>query len=276
MKPGGLVMNDIIRNELYNDAKKWILEAGAIIRDKINDPLIIDTKSNPNDLVTTMDKETEKYFVGKIKTKYEDHLLLSEEGFGDQVKSLDGTVWIIDPIDGTMNFVQQKRNFAISVGIYHDEVGEVGFIYDVMGDVLYSAIRGEGAYKNGVQLPPLKKHVDFDKAMIGMNHFWLCENRLVEEEVMQKLVRTIRGTRTYGSAALEFAYVAEGIMDGYLTMRLSPWDVAGGMIIVHEVGGVTTNVFGEKVNMVEKNSILVCHPSIQESIITDYILKGKK
>lgn len=269
-------MSEFNRNELYNNAKKWVLEAGANIREKINDPLTIDTKSDPNDLVTTMDKETEKYFVDKIKTNYKDHLLLSEEGFGDQVKSLEGTIWIVDPIDGTMNFVQQKRNFAISIGIYHDGVGEIGLIYNVMDDVLYCAIKGEGAYKNGVKLPPLKEQVDFNKAMIGLNHFWLCENRLVDEKVMQQLVRSIRGTRTYGSAALEFAYVAEGIIDGYLTMRLSPWDIAAGIIIVSEVGGVTTNVVGEEVNMVEKNSILVCHPSIQETIIQDYIIKGKK
>ncbi|ASK63624.1 inositol monophosphatase [Virgibacillus phasianinus] len=269
-------MNEKIRSQLYQDAKQWIKEAGTTIREKINDPLIVDTKSNPNDLVTTMDKETEKYFVNKIKTKYDDHQLLSEEGFGDKVKSLDGTVWIIDPIDGTMNFVQQKRNFAISVGIYHDGVGEIGFIYNVMDDVLYSAIKGEGAYKNGVKIPPLKEKVPFEKAMISLNHFWLCENRLVEEEVMQELVKTVRGTRTYGSAALEFAYVAEGIMDGYLTMRLAPWDIAAGIVIVNEVGGVTTNVAGEKINMLVNNSILVCHPSIQKTIIKDYIIKGKK
>lgn len=269
-------MDAVTREEVYNNAKKWILEAGATIRDKIKDPLVIDFKSNPNDLVTTMDKETEKYFVEKIKYSYSDHLILSEEGFGDQVESLDGTVWIIDPIDGTMNFVQQGRNFAISIGIYHDGIGEIGLIYNVMDDVLYSAIKGEGAYKNGVVLPDLPKHVDFDKAMIGLNHFWLCENRIVDEKVMQKLVRAVRGTRTYGSAALEFAYVAEGIMDGYITMKLSPWDIAGGMVIVNEVGGVTSNVLGEDINMVESNSILVSHPSIRDTIIYDYIQKGKK
>lgn len=269
-------MSKLNRTKLYNDAKQWILEAGATIRSKINDPLIIDTKSNPNDLVTTMDKETEKYFADKIKTTYQDHLLLSEEGFGDEVESLDGTVWIVDPIDGTMNFVQQKRNFAISIGIYHDGIGEIGLIYNVMDDVLYGAVKGEGAYKNDVKLPSLNEHVDFDKAMIGMNHYWLCENRLVDEKVMQQLVRAIRGTRTYGAASLEFAYVAEGIMDGYLTMRLSPWDVAAGIIIVREVGGITSNVFGGEVNMLEKNSILVCHPSVQDTIVQDYIIKGKK
>ncbi|WP_430786194.1 inositol monophosphatase family protein [Virgibacillus flavescens] len=269
-------MEAVKRNEVYDNAKKWILEAGATIREKIQDPLEVDFKSSPNDLVTTMDKETEKYFVEKIKDLYSDHLILSEEGFGDQVDSLEGTVWIIDPIDGTMNFVQQGRNFAISIGIYHEGVGEIGLIYNVMDDVLYSAKRGEGAYKNGEVLPDLPEHVDFNKAMIGLNHFWLCENRIVDEKVMQKLVRAVRGTRTYGSAALEFAYIAEGIMDGYITMKLSPWDIAGGMVIVNEVGGVTSTVLGEDINMVDSNSILVSHPSIRDTIINDYIKKGKK
>ncbi|WP_099157950.1 inositol monophosphatase family protein [Virgibacillus ndiopensis] len=265
-----------IRNDIFNQAKKWIREAGATIREKIDDPLTIDTKSNPKDLVTHMDKETEQFFVKQIKSTYRDHLLLSEEGFGDDLQSLDGTVWIVDPIDGTMNFVQQKRNFAISVGIYHHGIGEIGFIYNVMDDILYSAKRGEGAFKNDIQLPRLKDNVKLDESLLGLNHFWLCENRLVDEKQMQRLVREVRGTRTYGSAALEFAYVAEGIMDGYLTMSLAPWDVAAGIIIVNEVGGVTSNIMGEEVNMLERNSILTCHPAIKKSIINDFLKKGKK
>src|SRR5690625_1056791 len=263
------------KNDLFHQAKQWILEAGKIIKHKIKEPLNVKTKSNPNDLVTAVDKEIEQFFVHHIKNKYPDHFLFGEEGYGDQITTLDGTVWIIDPIDGTMNFVHQKRNFAISIGIYQDGVGEVGFIYDVMSDVLYSAKKGEGAYKDDVKLP-LLKDVKLEESMLGLNHFWLCENRLVDEQVMQKLVRKIRGTRTYGSAALEFAYVAEGIMDGYLTMSLAPWDIAAGIVIVNEVGGLTTNMIGDQVNMLEKNSVITCNPSVQESIIDDFLKKGRK
>lgn len=269
-------MDKSFRESLFNQAKKWILEAGSNIRTKINDPLTIDTKSNPNDLVTTMDKETEQYFADNIRKVYPDHFILSEEGFGDDLTSLDGTVWIIDPIDGTMNFVHQKRNFAISIGIYHDGIGEIGLIYDVISDVLYSAKKHEGAYKDDVKLDPLKQYVSLKEAMLGLNHFWLCENRLVDEQIMQSLVKQVRGTRTYGSAALEFAYVAEGIMDGYLTMSLAPWDIAAGIIIVNEVGGVTTNIHGEQVNMLEKSSIVTCNVSLKEHIIGDFLEKGRK
>lgn len=264
------------RATLFTQAKEWVLEAGERIRNKMNEPLIVDTKSNPNDLVTTVDKDTESFFAGKIKNKFPDHFILSEEGFGDNLTTLDGTVWIIDPIDGTMNFVHQRRNFAISVGIYQDGIGEIGIIYDVMADTLYSARKGGGAYKGDVKLLPLKQGVKLEEAILGLNHFWLCENRLVNEATMQGLVKKVRGTRIYGSAALEFAYVAEGILDGYLTMRLSPWDVAAGMVIVNEVGGVTSNIHGGNVNMLDENSIFTCNPIIQKNIINNYLIKGKK
>ncbi|MFS0672304.1 inositol monophosphatase family protein [Ornithinibacillus sp. 179-J 7C1 HS] len=264
------------RENIFKLAKEWVLEAGGKIRNTIDDPLEVSSKSNPNDLVTTMDKNTEKFFVNKIKTTFPDHLLLSEEGFGDDLDSLDGTVWIIDPIDGTMNFVQQKRNFAISVGVYHEGIGEIGLIYNVMEDELYSAKRGEGAFKNDKKLPLLEKGIRLEESVIGLNHFWLCENRLVDEKVMQNLVKTARGSRTYGSAALEFAYVAEGILEGYLTMGLSPWDIAAGMVIVSEVGGITTNIDGNPINMVGRNSVFVGHPDVHKRIIEDFIQKGRK
>lgn len=269
-------MDLVVRDEIYNQARAWILDAGKIIRQKINDPLEVNSKSNPNDLVTSMDQEIEKFFAANIKSCYPDHLIISEEGYGDVVTSLKGTIWIIDPIDGTMNFFHQKRNFAISIGIYNEGKGEIGLIYDVMADVLYRAKRGHGAYKNDQKLEPLSHHVDLKTAIIGLNHHWLRENRLVDETVMQRLVKTIRGARTYGSASLELAYVAEGILDGYLSMRLSPWDIAAGNILIREVDGLITNIEGNELDLLTKQSIVACHPQLHQSIIEDFLLKAKK
>src|SRR5690625_1418359 len=88
-------------DQVFHQAKKWVLEAGANIRKKINEPMVINTKSNPNDLVTETDRETEKFFADNIRGKYPKHLLLGEEGYGDNVTSLNNTIWIVDPIDGT-------------------------------------------------------------------------------------------------------------------------------------------------------------------------------
>lgn len=268
-------MIDDKRNSIYLNARAWVLEAGQQIRNQINEPRIIGTKSNPNDLVTEMDKQIEAFLVGKIKETYPEHCIIGEEGYGDELTSLEGTVWIIDPIDGTMNFVHQRKNFAISVGVFQDGVGEIGLIYDVMSDVLYHAKRSEGAYKNEEKLSTLNENLKFEESLLGMNHYFLCQNRMVDEGVMQQLIRAVRGSRTYGSAALEFAYVAEGIIDGYLSMRLAPWDIAAGIVIVNEVGGISTNLDGKPLNLLEINSLLTCNPQIQEQLLT-YIKKGRK
>ncbi len=108
--------------------------------------LIIETKSNAADLVTNMDREIEQFLIGKIKETFPHHHILGEEGYGDEVTSSDGVVWLIDPIDGTMNFVHQKRNFAISIGIYENGIGKIGLIYDPVHDELYHALKGAGAF----------------------------------------------------------------------------------------------------------------------------------
>lgn len=268
-------MNQQDRQEIYEAAKSWVYEAGKRIRAHMNEPLGIETKSNPNDLVTILDKQTEKFFVDHIKAAYPNHRIIGEEGYGDKPEDLEGTMWVIDPIDGTMNFVHQKRTFAISVGILHNGAGEIGFIYDVMNDVLYHVKRGEGAYKNDIKLPLLDKEKKLEEAIVGMNHFWLCENRIVDYHVMQQFVRKVRGTRSCGSAALELAYTAEGVQDGYLSLNLSPWDVAAGMILNQELGAITGDIDGNPWKPLERSSVLVANPAIHSSIV-EFVKKGRK
>lgn len=269
-------MDSVVREALFNHVRSWILDAGELIKERIDGPFEVSTKSNANDLVTEVDQDVERFFAKKIKQHYKDHLLLSEEGFGDDLKGTKGTIWIIDPIDGTMNFVNQKRNFAISIGIYHEGIGEIGFVYDVMANNLYSGMRNSGAFKNDEKLPMLKPSLALEQSIICLNHYWLCENRLIDEKIMQSLVKRVRGTRAYGSAALEFAHVAEGIIGAYLTMRLEPWDIAAGRIIVKEVGGKTTDIDGEEVGMLERSSIITGNPNVHNKIISEYLQNAKK
>lgn len=268
-------MNKEDREQLYEVAKKWVLEAGDRVRLQMNDPLIIHTKTSPRDLVTTVDQETERFFAMHIREEYPEHHLISEEGYGDDLAKTDGVIWIVDPIDGTTNFIHQRRNFAISLAIYIDGVGEIGFVYDVMSDCLYQAKRNNGAFKNDIKLKRLREDFTLKESVLAMNNRWLIPNKLVDIKVMEKLIREVRGTRTYGSASLEFCYVAEGIVDAYLTHSLSPWDIAAGKIIVAEVGGVTTNIDGESIDILQKNSILTCNKSVHDELINDYIKKGR-
>jgi len=150
-------------------AKQWVKEAGSFIKKSFPQTLNVQTKSNPNDLVTNIDQETEKFFIEKIKESFPDHKILGEEGFGDKIESLDGVVWIIDPIDGTMNFIHQQRNFAISLAIYCDGVGEIGLIYDVVHDELYHARLGKGAFMNNMPLPKLEQ-TEVKEAIVALNN----------------------------------------------------------------------------------------------------------
>lgn len=251
-------------------AKSLIKEAGHRIRNSFFDRIHIDSKSNANDLVTNIDREIEQFFIGQIQSDFPGHKILGEEGYGDDITSLDGVIWMLDPIDGTMNFVHQKRNFAISLGIYHEGVGVLGYIYDVVHDELYHAKKGEGAYFNDEKLPMLGDRLVSD-AVIGINARWIMPNSYFDHKKLMALVAACRGTRSYGSATMELAYVVTGRLDAYISMRLSPWDIAGGMIIAQEVGAITTNLKGIRNSLLGQDSFIVARPGLHHDIVTNYI-----
>ncbi|WP_026574739.1 inositol monophosphatase family protein [Bacillus sp. UNC438CL73TsuS30] len=259
---------------IYTLALTWVKEAGERIRSSFDQTLNIQTKSNANDLVTNMDKEIEQFFIGKIRESFPDHKILGEEGFGDELKDLEGFAWMIDPIDGTMNFIHQQRNFAISLGIYEKGIGRIGIIYDVVHDELYHAFKGKGAYLNNKVLPALSE-TNVQESIIALNATWVMKNHRIDHNLLIPLVRDARGTRSYGTAALEMIYVATGRVDAYISMRLSPWDFAGGAVIVEELGGIVTNLRGEKLDFLKKDSLLVAKPGLHQTILKDYLKEGK-
>lgn len=261
-------------HEIDTYAKTWIKEAGTKIRASFSETLNVQTKSNPNDLVTNMDKETERFFIEKIKTTFPEHSVLGEEGIEDRPEALSGIVWIIDPIDGTMNFVHQKRNFAISIGIYDQGIGQIGLIYDVVHDELYHAFKGEGAYLNESRLPRLEC-VEVKQAIIGINASWVTKNQRIDSEYLARLVQDARGTRSFGSAALEISYVVSGRIDAYISLRLAPWDIAGGKVLLEEVGGIATTLRGEPLNLNGENSVLVSKPGLHQEVLKKYLADGK-
>ncbi|MCF6136954.1 inositol monophosphatase family protein [Pseudalkalibacillus berkeleyi] len=252
----------------------WAYQAGSIIRESFKKQLTIETKSNADDLVTNMDKDVERYFIDNIRKHHPDHQILGEEGSGDDVNSLEGTVWIIDPIDGTMNFVHQQTNFAISIGVYHEGVGKVGIIYSVVNDEMFHAIAGSGAFLNDYPLSKLSE-VELEKSLIAINATWITKNKLMNPSKLIPIVDGCRGTRSYGSAAIELAFVAAGRLDAYITMRLSPWDFAAGKILIEEVGGTISTLDGTPLNLLGQNSIFAGSTSLHHHILKDYLHDSK-
>lgn len=260
--------------QLDEFAKKIIIEAGQNIRAAFSYDIEIETKSSPNDLVTNIDRETELFFIEKIKAFNPDHRILGEEGMGEKVENLEGVVWIIDPIDGTMNFVKQHRHFMITIGIYVDGVGVLGYIFDVMREDLFNAISGVGAWYNDSPLRKLQP-VKIEQAVIGINASWVTPNNRINHEKITELVRTVRGTRSYGSAAMEIAFVVSGKLDAYISMRLAPWDIGGGVIIAKEVGAIATNFNGKNFDFLSMDTFFIANPSIHQLILDKYIEEKK-
>ncbi|GKU82342.1 inositol monophosphatase family protein [Niallia sp. NCCP-28] len=255
-------------------AKEWIKEAGERIKNSFSKKLLIETKSNKNDLVTEIDKATEEFFIQNINKQYPSHRILGEEGLSSSIEDLKGVVWIIDPIDGTMNFIHMQRDFAISIGIYEDGVGKIGLIYDVVADELYHVVQGEGAYMNAMPLAPLKETA-VEEAIIGLNSTWVTENKRIDPKILAPLARDARGTRSFGSACLELAYIASGRMDAYITLRLSPWDYAAGKIMVEELGGKVTSLRNEKLDLLTQNSFFAGKPGVHKEIMEKYLHNGE-
>ncbi|MGO4887937.1 inositol monophosphatase family protein [Anaerobacillus sp. MEB173] len=267
-------MKDIDWQHIDRLAKQWVKEAGGILKESLYRKIKVESKSNQDDLVTEMDRRVEQYFIMKIKETFPEHLFLGEEGImGEEISSESGTIWIIDPIDGTTNFVHQQYNFAISVAVYHDGIGMIGIIYDVMSDELFHAIRGNGAFLNDQSLDKLQS-VPVEKAILGLNAGWIVDNEINEKNMFVPLVRSVRATRSYGSAAIEIAFVSAGRLDGYISLGLSPWDFAAGLVILHEVGGIASTIDGNPLQLLEKNTLFVGKPGFHEEVISKYIKRG--
>lgn len=247
-------------HDIKDNAEKWTRAAKEYINDQMKTNFSINTKAHQHDLVTDVDKNVEKFFLEKITYTYPNHRVMGEEGSFESVKDLDGVVWILDPIDGTINFVQQKCYFAISIGIFENGVPLVGIVYDVAGDEMFISVKGEGATLNSQPIAQLTK-TSLDESLLSFNAGWMLEERKLERLVMDS-----RGIRSYGVAALEIAYVACGRLEAYISFNLAPWDIAGGYAILQEVGGKATNYSGKKLTFLGKDTFFAANPWVYEEI----------
>jgi len=198
------------------------------------------TRKGEIDLVTEADLASQRLIVGAIQERYPDHAILSEEAPCMEGKS--EFTWLIDPLDGTINYFHGYPVFAISIAL--KEGGEItlGAVYDPLRDEFFYAQRGEGATLNdkrirvsttsGLIFSLLATGFPYQRAAIPDNN--------VPE--FSRLVTRVQGVRRGGSAALDLAYVAAGRLDGYWEMHLSPWDWAAGGLLVEEAGGVVTDL----------------------------------
>lgn len=244
-----------MNTNLVTEVKAWVYEAGEMIKEKLNSPLIVAEKSGKSDLVTNVDKETEAFFIAKIRKHYPDDQILGEEGLGDDVTDFSGRVWVIDPIDGTLNFVKQHENFCTMLAVYEDGIGQLGFIYEVMKDELLWGGRGLGVYLNEKKLDPLKD-LSLETGIISVNTQMFVKNLFhVQEACMASL-----GVRMIGCAGIGFKELIKGNQNAYIS-NLQPWDYGPGKVLADELGFITAS-FDEKtpLNLQHKAYTIVATP----------------
>jgi len=247
-----------INSPQFNLMYKACMKASKIlIRDFGEIEKLQVSEKGPGDFVTASDKRVEKVIIGELeKTGYS---ILSEEAGLIEGKYKDKR-WIIDPIDGTFNFLNGLPHFAISVA--YEEKSEIvsGIIFDPIKNEMYFAEKGNGAYLNNFRIRVSNKS-DFKSTCLvtGGPKFSSKKRESILEEY-KKISMEVRGhIRKSGSAALDLAYVAAGRYDGYWQRELSYWDIAAGIIIVKESGGYIENLSGEsfgeeKIDLVASNS----------------------
>lgn len=247
------------RNQLITE---WVLEAGEKIKSSFKETIQVEQKSNRNDLVTEMDKKTEQLLIENIRQHFPGERILAEESNNKDIEDLSGVVWIIDPIDGTLNFVKQQNDFAIMVAVYEDGIGQMSYIYDVMKGELYVAIKGRGVNCNGKALEKVLD-VELDNGLVAISSVLLSG----DNSSVRKVGKRSNGVRMIGSAGLETIYASTGRIVAYIAASLAPWDIAAGKLIAEELGLVYTQHTGEKVDLLRKNPVIVATPTAHQTII---------
>jgi myo-inositol-1(or 4)-monophosphatase len=222
-------------------------EAGEVIRDAFGKNFIVETKSTQTDLVTEVDKKSEEIIINFINKEYPGHAVLAEESGAH--KSSSEYLWVIDPIDGTVNFAHGLPIFAVSIGVQKKGETICGVVYDVMNNTIYSAEKGSGSYRSGSKLH-VSTNNDLSKSMLVTGFpYNVAENPDHAIERFNAFVINSRAVRRLGSASLDMCYVASGVFDGFWEVHLHPWDVCAANLIVEEAGGIVTNFKGEKVDI---------------------------
>ena len=225
--------------------------------------LQVSTKG-PGDFVTSADKRTEKILIEELQKAHPDYGIITEET-GIINKSNTKNRWIIDPIDGTMNFLNGIPQFAISIGYEEENEIKCGVIFNPITNEMFSAEKGNGAYLNNSRIRVSNKKKIKDALLVtgGPKQASKIKDKIFSEYI--NVSNNVSNVRKFGSAALDIAYVACGRFDGYWQRELNYWDIAAGIIILKEAGGFV-DFFEEDVSSPLKKNIIATNSNIHEEL----------
>lgn len=241
-------------------------KAGNLIAKHYETPDSVEsTQKGTNDFVTNVDRDAEHMIIDVIRKSYPKHTIISEE-CGELEGEDKDVQWIIDPLDGTTNFVKRFPHFAVSIAVRIKGRTEVAVVYDPMRNELFTATRGQGAQLNGYRLRGTNAK-DLDGTILATGFpFKAKQHATSYMNLVGKLFTECADFRRTGSAALDLAYVAAGRVDGFFEIALKPWDFAGGELLVRESGGVVTDFVGGH-NHFSSGNIVAGNPRVVKGIL---------
>jgi myo-inositol-1(or 4)-monophosphatase len=251
-------------NPTLNIAVRAARSAGNVIIRNLGklDTLAIHTKDR-NDFVTEVDRRAEQEIIFILRKAFPDHGILAEES---GLQEGDEYQWIIDPLDGTTNFLHGFPQFAVSIALRHKGRMEQGVIYDPLRQELFTATRGAGATLNDRRIRVTKRNT-LEGSLLGTGFPFKSQQHLdTYLDMFRALFPQTAGIRRAGSAALDLAYVAAGRLDGFWEIGLSIWDMAAGVLLIQEAGGLSSDFSGGD-NHLESGNIVAGNPKLFAEIL---------
>jgi len=249
---------------MLNTAVKAARRAGSIInRAAQNIDILTVTQKAANDYVSEVDREAERVIIRVIQETYPNHSILAEESGASGNSEY---VWIIDPLDGTTNFLHGFPHYAVSIALSHKGVLSQAVIYDPIRNELFTASRGRGAYLNDHRMR-VGKRTKLQGCLLGtgfpFKEFSVIDTYLA---MFKDLAQKTSGIRRAGAATLDLAYVAAGRLDGFWEFGLAPWDMAAGCLLITEAGGLVGDFSGNN-SYLESGNIIGANPKLFSQLI---------
>ena len=247
-----------------NIAVRAARSAGNVIIRNLDrvDSLSVHTKDR-NDFVTEVDKQAEQVIIHILRKAFPDHSILAEESGAHQGNDYQ---WIIDPLDGTTNFLHGFPQFAVSIALRHKDRLEQGVVYDPLRQELFTATRGGGAMLNDRRIR-VSNRKSLDGALLGTGFPFKSQQHLETYlDMFRALFPHTAGIRRPGSAALDLSYVAAGRLDGFWEIGLNIWDLAAGVLLIKEAGGLSSDFIGGS-NHLESGNLVAGNPKLFAEIL---------
>ncbi|MCC7328162.1 MAG: inositol monophosphatase [Burkholderiales bacterium] len=253
---------------MLTTAVKAARRAGNIINRGARDlDLLTVTAKGPKDFVSEIDRGAEAAIVDTLLAAYPDHAILAEEGTKKGENQEADYVWIIDPLDGTTNFLHGFPQYCVSIALAHKNVVQQGVIYDPVRNDLFTATRGRGAFLNDRRMR-VSRRTHLRDCLIGTG-FPFRDGTYLDTylAMMKSMITHTAGLRRPGAAALDLAYVAAGFYDGFWEVGLNPWDVAAGSLLVLEAGGLIGDLGGDG-NYLFGGQVVAANPKVFAQMVS--------